>query len=507
MYTATLQTRDFTQMAQLPLELNVKQLSWSIFGGADSALIRVDADYLSLFDLGNYLRCPVTITNDYGQPVWWGYINELTLSFGQHRIGVSLDDLANRVAVRYAYLGPVGNLGEIIHTPWAESAASQAVYGVKELIVRQGEIEEDFAVQLRNLTLAEREYPPVSMVGLNAREQAKGRATLKCLGWMHSLGWKYYRTSAGMIANVVGQNSTQTMGDDSTTARLAQSFTPAVDLVIQSAEIRLRKELTPSDAVQVHIKTDSGGSPSSTSLGYVSISNAVLEESSFPMMKVSFDPVISLTGGIKYWIVIQRSGSYSATDHYVVGVDEALSFTGGQFKIYNASTSAWGLRSPNCDLIFRLIGIKQTTLQLADIYTASNQFMTGLIVEPGTNVYTLPYYYAAETSLQVFEKLLRLGTSRKRLVLAEVKMDRQLVITEQPVQGEEDYFIDEQGVCYDAFHNPLLPGFTPVGHWLRFSKPVQVGVKLHDPHLPSAFIVSAQLDVETEKTELGSITP
>ena len=68
-YTATLQTREFTSMAQLPLHLNVQKLSWSIFGGADVALISVDADYLSLFDLGNYLRCPVTVTNDYGLPV------------------------------------------------------------------------------------------------------------------------------------------------------------------------------------------------------------------------------------------------------------------------------------------------------------------------------------------------------------------------------------------------------------------------------------------------------
>ena len=45
------------------------------------------------------MRCPVEITDERGTLVWYGYVAEVETRVGAITVGVSLDDMANKIAV------------------------------------------------------------------------------------------------------------------------------------------------------------------------------------------------------------------------------------------------------------------------------------------------------------------------------------------------------------------------------------------------------------------------
>ncbi len=49
----------------------------SAFGGPEKAELLVDGPKDELLDLVNLLRCGVTVRDGQGEPVWWGYIEEV----------------------------------------------------------------------------------------------------------------------------------------------------------------------------------------------------------------------------------------------------------------------------------------------------------------------------------------------------------------------------------------------------------------------------------------------
>jgi len=498
-FRAVFRTRADERMTQPAGKIRVDEMSWSIFGGPEAAHLSTEGHLNALYDLANYLRCPLTVYNAQGTPVWWGFLNQATLEIGDFRLIYSLDSMSNKVAVRYSYLAPLGDRGEVCSTAWAEDAPSQALYGTKETILRRALIDQGFAEQLRDLTLEERALPQAELERI-AGGHAQARASLSCLGWMHSLDWIYYMTSAGLIANYAAQNGTQYLGNTYSDLWLAESITPTVDFAIKYVDVRLRKVGSPTDDARVHIQTDSGGSPSGTYLGYALVSPANISSSSYPWLRFTFSTPVSVSAATKYWVVLQRAGAPSTLNYYMAGVDEALSFAGGEFKIYNHVVTSWISRAPDCNLIFRVIGMKETSSQMEDIFAAGNQFLSGISMQAASGVDTTPYQQGVVSCYEELLRYLRLGTSNKRLLLALVKPDRRLVITEQAERGNEDYFMDAAGACYDQYHNPLMAGITPVGKWLRMKEMPQPG--LGGRSQAAAFIESAVLDVESGRLEL-----
>jgi len=338
-FRAVFRTRADERMTQPAGNLCVDEMSWSVFGGPETAQLSAEGHLNALYDLANYLRCPLTVYNAQGMPVWWGFLNQVALEIGDFKLVFSLDSMTNKVAVRYSFLAPLGNKGEVCSTAWAEDAPSQALYGTKETILRRALIDQGFAEQLRDLTLEERALPQAELQRI-AGGHAPARATLSCLGWMHSLDWIHYATSAGLIANYAAQNGTQYLGNTYSDLWLAESITPAVDFAIKYVDVRLRKVGSPTDDARIHIQTDSAGRPSGTYLGYALVSPANISSSSYPWLRFTFSTPVSVSAATKYWVVLQRAGAPSTLNYYMAGVDEALSFAG----VNSRFITTWSLR-------------------------------------------------------------------------------------------------------------------------------------------------------------------
>lgn len=494
-YRVAFESLNFARTSQPQVDLQVRTLSWSIYGGAERAVIDARGSGADLADLFERLRAPLCIYNRYGSPVWWGYLNEVSLRMGAGRLTRSLDEMANRLAVRYRYLAPVDQLGEVRQTAWADDPASQAQYGIKERVLRRDCISESYAEQLRDLSLAVQANPQARFEPGHADWPEGVGARLVGLGWVNTLDWRSYQTSAGLIGNAPAQNGSQAIGASTTSLRVAASFSPGVDLSVRDVDLRLRREGSPADNLSVQLQADAGGLPSGSALGSSSLAGSSLAQESYPWVRFNFDPLVSLSAGMTYWLVVQRSGSVSSSAYYLLGVDEALSFEGGGLRVYNQTLPGWVLRIPNADLLFRVLSAKQTSDQVVDIYNSANQFLRGVESQAESGIETPPYQQGGRGAWTVMQDLLKLGTVNQRLLTARVSEGRILRIAEQPGQGERDHFVDEAGQYYDQFGNRLMPGETVVGKLLR----VRGGLAA------AAFIEQAELDARSGRVSVRAV--
>ncbi len=120
--------------------------------------------------------------------------------------------------------------------------------------------------------------------------------------------------------------------------RSARSFTPSGNDGTATLTVSLFKNGTPGDNVVVQIQADVAGSPSGVSLGSASIAASSLTTScanyTFPAISS-----LALLGGIKYWLVLTRSGALDDTNRYRVCIlDGDISPV---TKTYTGAVPAW----------------------------------------------------------------------------------------------------------------------------------------------------------------------
>jgi len=190
--TVRLQQRDFSEFIALPsLKLTPLRWSWREPGGPDYAEIEVEGGVDNLWAALQWLRCPVTIYNQNGTPVWWGYVNNVAFATGDIEIAVALDDMTNKVAVAYSYVEAGSQtVGERRTTAWAADATSSDEYGVKEFLASVDGATAAQAEAVRDRLLALHKYPLATPTPSSTKKGGSGRLT--CLGWWRTLDWRYY---------------------------------------------------------------------------------------------------------------------------------------------------------------------------------------------------------------------------------------------------------------------------------------------------------------------------
>lgn len=184
-------TRDFSsRLDSSTFKWSVQSYEWSIFGGPllaeVSAPVNADA-----WDAATLLRCPVEIVDDNGESVWWGYVNEVKIPGKLVTVGVSLDNMYNKVRATYADL-PSGNnsASAQLNTTYAEAQESIAVFGTKEYTHQMGDGNADTAEATRDRILEENKYPiPTVDPFLSTM------ISLKLRGWWNTLEWQHYVNS------------------------------------------------------------------------------------------------------------------------------------------------------------------------------------------------------------------------------------------------------------------------------------------------------------------------
>lgn len=204
-YDVIFETRDFTNYLSLNnISVQPKRYRTSVIGGCMEAELEVKGSKNDLFDLANYLlRCPVSIYYD-GVLVWWGYVESVDVCLGAYTVGVTLDNMVNRVAITYSVItvNEEGEteIGQRATTSWAENQISISTYGTKELMVSAGGMNENQANTARDNILNTFSKPLSKIEFHSGMKPGTGRIVAK--GWWHTLDWKYYAQSQTTTADL-----------------------------------------------------------------------------------------------------------------------------------------------------------------------------------------------------------------------------------------------------------------------------------------------------------------
>lgn len=175
-----------------PAALRLAPLAYrsSVHGGPAWAEVAVTGPEEALWSTLDWLRRPLTIRDPNGVAVWWGMVNEARLQINGMTIGLSLEEMATRVAVA------VYNDDGAAVTLWSEDATFVARYGYKELLYSFG-AGDQLAAQAKVTELLANYAEPNATLSLQQRN--KQGATLTCIGWWETLNWRYFSRLEGRI--------------------------------------------------------------------------------------------------------------------------------------------------------------------------------------------------------------------------------------------------------------------------------------------------------------------
>lgn len=151
--------------------------------------------------LANGLMRSAVVTSPHAKVVWEGYLCQVDAVFGQERRSISLDPMGNRIRVRYT-----NTLGEPATTSPTGDAASQALYGVKDLVFTLNESNLTAAGNLAATALAERKNPKVTpSTEIATGDLGDVQITLTFAGWYSVLGWLLTSSTSTTVSSTTTQ--------------------------------------------------------------------------------------------------------------------------------------------------------------------------------------------------------------------------------------------------------------------------------------------------------------
>lgn len=496
-FTISFTRRDFSGPIIPAVSLQPERLTWSAFGGPEQADLTARGTVQNLLELASLLRCGVQVADRYGEPVWWGYVDQVTIFLEHVQVSVSLENQFNRVRVQYSFISPDNRLADQDETDPADNPQSQLEFGIKETVLKRTDIDHNFADSLRDTFLSLNAWPVSELSQRSSPGQVY--ASLHCSGWFKTLAWRSYENSDGFYANYGPGPGVAPLGDTAAHRFVAQSFTPGVDCDLKYAFFQIRKQGSPATSVTITLHADNAGVPASAVLATsYSRSAGLFSISKYTWQKFVWATPYTLTAGQKYWVRL-NAGVLDTSNYICVKMDENMGFeqVGHYGKVYSSSTSAWGylpsITEPGSrpDLIFRFVCRSDTGDQLAAIATAGGQFFEK-ITSLETGIQASPYRMNGCDCLKEIETLLNLGTSNKRLVLARITPERHLAFYEQPDPDEADLYMDGQSRFFTKTCAPLPPYLPPVGRFVRLAAVTDIRMPWDRNRMPACFIASAE---------------
>ncbi len=443
------------------------KLSWHDHFGCNQALITCPCEGLSLKDWQLRLGQDVRVYDADGRLAWWGYLNSVRQRKNGFNYLLSLEDMANRVAVRFKDL--TGDLpGEAGQTSWQEDLESQSIYGIKELLLHYGSLYPAAAAQVAAMQLKSRAWPFIQVEPrLHSLESEQDEWVLDYLGWMHTLAWRVWPGQSGMISHTPVQAGTQALGNTAGNLRLAQSFLVPDSLEFTSASVRARRQGSPSDLLKISLQADLAGKPSGLLLTSQTIQASLLASEAYSWIEMSFGTPVPLNQGQRYWLILERTGSVDPNNHFYLGVDENLGFADGSILLYDQTSALWESRQPGADLIFRLSGIKEQAAQMADVVSWAGQFLSGFETDTDLTTGLPPVADLGQDCLQVFNFLMGQGDAVLTPLVASVSPSRRVQVSRQPAQEDASLLLEGDGKLTNSFGQPLQAPWQAVGRWLK----------------------------------------
>lgn len=472
---AAVSWRAFLTDRQNPLSgLKPLELSWDALGGPQDAVLGLGTPSVSFAALQSWLGCGVEIYDPADRLVWWGWVEKISQTFGATGLESSLEDLANRAAVRYRSMEPGKDFGTLTQTAWKDEPTSQALYGIKERLLRQDLLSEQQALFLRDASLrrwalpSRRLTPSLTLTGIR----------VSCRGWFGRMRWRQWQAHTDILGHSPAQQGFQALG-----ASLAQSFTPAEAGSLAALNARIRKIGNPQDSLRFQIRTDSLGQPGGAVLAEAALPASAISGESYAWVSLWLSQPCPIAAGQQHWLVILRDGAAYPAAYYSLGVDENLGFPGGKLLLLDASTGQWKPRSPEADLLFKLTMLSDSAELMARVAETAACF-SGFDYEAGSG-FSLPYVSESGLDCQEeFLRLLRLGTPSLENLLAWVTPKRRLRVFTMPEANSAEFWLGKDGRIKAGDGRNLETPWQAVGTWLRSETGADCFVENLRLHIP-----------------------
>lgn len=200
----------------LPHGLTVTPIRYtkSIYGGCEQATIEVSGDVTVLWSMLSWLGRRVMIYDRFQNLMWWGLIEEATISRGGLQDGLSIRDMYNRIQIAYTY-EEFGDM-QSGRTAWGQNDESISKLGfVKELLETHETDATPQVAEAKRQTLLNLLGLPLATSGEGGGKGAAAM-TLHCIGDFRTLAWRYYGQPLGIEENDAAQPADQTLGQGMT---------------------------------------------------------------------------------------------------------------------------------------------------------------------------------------------------------------------------------------------------------------------------------------------------
>jgi len=488
--------RDFSGPFLPSIRLLPERMSWSAFGGPEQAVIHADGQINNLLELTSALRYAVTIHDHQNTPVWWGFVDEVLIFLENVQVKVSLANLFNRVTVTYSFISPDNKLADQLETTPINNPQSQSEFGIKETVIHEMDLDEDFANALRDTFLSAHAWP-FSELSQRAKS-GEVHAQLHCSGWFKTLTWLNYQNLDGFYANYGPGPGIFAFGDSNAHRFVGQSFKPGSNVNLKYVYFRLRSEGSPSTHIVARLYNQISNVPGTHLATSDPVSSSLINSSKYTWIRFTYSSPVSLSADTVYWVVL-NPWSVNASNYFYIKTDENMSFPQlwRHGAYYNQTTTTWSRlpsgTSPGTkpDLYFRFVCLSDTGSQMASIASAGDQFFEK-ILGLTTDIQTSPYRNNGNNCLKEIEALMKVGTSNRRWVLATVTPERFLKFYEQPDPDEADIYIDAKSRFFTK-HQVQLPSYLPpVGRFARLAATTRVSLPWDRNRIPACFIESAE---------------
>lgn len=506
-----------------PTGLNVRVNSYShrARGGPYRASISAFGSAEAMWQLVSMMRYDIEVYDWRGVLVWWGYIHGIELHIGATIVGVSLDNVSNRVQVLYSFRTATGD--ERRETEWAQDEVSQGLYGTIEEKVSVGSCTDAAAERSRNIVLDTYKLP-VPLLEFSEEAESALSARLDCRGYYETLDWKYDTQPTGTQQMTRGGRDEWAIGGYVTTELsgggsafdwwkfAGQRFTfsgTTHQFRIEEVHLRLEKYEKEGwsgtwDNFQAQICPDASGWPDYTN----PLFTWEVQGSEFPdemdwyAFKTTSAPWCVLEPDTDYWLFFRRKtyggskteGTYDTHWVWIDAPDRHKEEASGDYE--EGYAYSWWNLSPGqyleSDLPFRIIGTWETSTIMTDIIDNSTQFVSSYNIQV-SGVYTSPIREGDRKAQSELETLMNEGTSNGRRYVCNLDINRHLTIEEEaePPETSSDceYFVDSRGILYNSIGHPLEMQECPVGIWVTYKDvPVSVGVGSNINVLPPIYL-------------------
>ena len=452
-----------TWLPPSPLAWTVERMSWRAVGGPWTARLRADAPRLNtLWQLAEGLGYGLTLF-DAREAAWWGYLSAVELHAQGQVVRLSLEGMANQVAVAYHERTPNAWAGPRQQSAWAADSGSIARYGAKQRVFALDSAGADAASAAAYAATLLRRYAGPQITTL-AGAGTELYAVVEARGWWERLDWRFYSDPRGLEGHQSGGSVAVGVGGQPAAARVAQSFRLATAEGWTADEVWLKlRRNHAADTLLLEVRDGESSAPGETCLARASLPAAQISEE-LAWTRFALDAPVALQPGRTAWLVLSRSGAIDPDGFVQVAADEDAGYPRGDLRLWNGS--AWTARAPDADLHFQALGGEETSAQAAHLLGEAD-CLRGARIETPSGIQSRVYRDGTRRARAEIEALLQGGTASGQRLLARVTPERVAVVYAQPAGEQAALALSPGGQITRLDGRILAPSEQPAGQWAR----------------------------------------